>query len=110
ASAQELLNYIAGVGKEGLEPTDYDPAELQAAIQSGNIAAVSAAATGSFDKLATDLALGHVRKPGRIDWWVVDPDLNAAKQDALLRSALAMHDIPRALDGLLPTHPQYAAF
>jgi murein L,D-transpeptidase YcbB/YkuD len=97
------------VAKEGLEPTDYDPIGLQAAIQSGNVAAISAAANASFNRLSIDLALGHVRKPGRIDWWVADPDLNAAKQDALLRSALAMHEIPQALEGLLPTHPQYAA-
>lgn len=108
-NAEALLAYIGGVGKEGLEPTDYDPAELQAAIQSGNVAAISASANASFNKLSIDLALGHVRKPGRIDWWVVDPDLNSAKQDALLRTALAAHDIPQALDGLLPTHPQYAA-
>jgi murein L,D-transpeptidase YcbB/YkuD len=108
-NAEALLNYIGGVGKEGLEPADYDPAGLQAAIQSGNVAAISAAANASFNKLSVDLALGHVRKPGRIDWWVVDPDLNSAKQDALLRSALAAHGIPQALDGLLPTHPQYAA-
>jgi murein L,D-transpeptidase YcbB/YkuD len=107
--ADALLNYIGGVAKEGLDPTDYDPAGLQAAIQSGNVSAISAAANASFNKLSVDLALGHVRKPGRIDWWVADPDLNAAKQDALLRSALAIHEIPQALDGLLPTHPQYAA-
>jgi murein L,D-transpeptidase YcbB/YkuD len=107
--AEALLNYIGGVAKEGLEPTDYDPAGLQEAIQTGNLAAVSAAATASFEKLSSDLALGHVKKPGRIDWWVADPDLNAAKQDALLRSALATHEIPQALDALLPTHPQYAA-
>ena len=31
------------------------------------------------------------------------------KQDALLRSALPQHDVAGALNGLLPTHPQYAA-
>lgn len=108
-NAEELLRYIGGVGKEGLEPSDYEPAGLQAAIQSGNIQAISAAATDRFNRLSSDLALGHVKKPGRIDWWVADPDLNAAKQDALLRSALAAHGIAAALDGLLPTHPQYAA-
>ena len=108
-NALALLTYIGGVGKEGLEPSDYDPAPLQAAIQSGNVEAISAAANASFNKLSIDLALGHVRKPGRVDWWVVDPDLNAEKQDALLRSALATHSIAPALDGLLPTHPQYAA-
>jgi len=109
ADAEELLRYIGGVGGEGLRPTDYDPAGLQAAIQTGDVAAISAAATDRFNRLSSDLALGHVKKPGRIDWWVADPDLNAAKQDALLSSALAAHDIPQALDGLLPTHPQYAA-
>ncbi|MEA3078617.1 MAG: L,D-transpeptidase YcbB [Sphingomonadales bacterium] len=108
-NAGELLRYIAIVGKEGLNPTDYDPAGLQAAIQTGNIMAFSAAATDRFNKLSSDLALGHVKKPGRIDWWVADGDLNAVKQDALLRSALAAHAIPAALEGLLPTHPQYAA-
>ena len=70
---------------------------------------MSQAATDRFDRLSSDLALGHVKKPARVDWWVVDKDLDAAKQDALLRSALAQHDIRAALDGLLPTHPQYAA-
>ena len=108
-NAQELLAYIGGVAKEGLNPLDYDPEGLQAAIQSGNVLAISAASTDRFNRLSSDLALGHIKKPARIDWWVADPDLNAEKQDALLRSALAAHAIPQALDGLLPTHPQYAA-
>ena len=108
-NAQDLLRYIAGVGREGLNVADYDPAGLDAAIQTGNIMAVSAAATERFNKLSFDLALGHVKKPARIDWSVADNDLNAEKQDALLRSALAAHGITPALDGLLPTHPQYAA-
>ena len=108
-NAQDLLRYIAAVGKEGLNPADYDPAGLEAAIQSGNIAAMSEAATDRFNRLSFDLALGHVKKPARIDWWVVDTDLTVAKQDALLRSALAAHAVSGSLDGLLPTHPQYAA-
>ena len=92
-----------------MNPADYDPAGLQAALQTGNPVAISAAATERFNLVSTDLALGHVRKPGRVDWWVADPDLNAAKQDALLRSALAQHNLAAALNGLLPTHPQYAA-
>ncbi|MFL6721650.1 MAG: L,D-transpeptidase family protein [Sphingomonas sp.] len=108
-SAEELLRYIGQIGAEGLNPADYDPAGLQAAIQSGNIAVFSAAATERFNLLSSDLALGHVKKPARIDWWVADNDLNAAKQDALLRAALAEHNMTQALNGLLPTHPQYAA-
>ena len=108
-SAMELLAYIQQIGVEGLNPADYDPTALQAAIQSGNPAAISDAATKRFNLVSSDLALGHVKKPARIDWWVVDNDLNAAKQDALLRSALAQHNLTAALNNLLPTHPQYAA-
>jgi len=108
-SVMQLLAYIQQIGVEGLNPADYDPAGLQAALQTGNPVAISAAATERFNLVSTDLALGHVRKPGRVDWWVADPDLNAAKQDALLRSALAQHNLAAALNGLLPTHPQYAA-
>ena len=109
ANAEDLLHYIQQVGVEGLNPEDYDPSGLEAAIASGNPAAMSAAATQSFDLLSSDLALGHVKKPARIDWYLVDRDLDSAKQDALLRSALAQHDVTGALNGLLPTHPQYAA-
>ena len=108
-SALQLLTYIQQIGAEGLNSEDYDPAGLQAAFQAGDPAALSAAATQRFNLVSSDLALGHVKKPARIDWWVVDKDLDSAKQDALLRSALAQHNITAALNGLLPTHPQYAA-
>jgi len=108
-SAQQLLNFIQGIGAEGLDPQDYDPQGLVAAIGSGNTLAMSAAATERFGMLSSDLALGHVKKPARTDWYLTDNDLDAEKQDALLRSALAAHDIRGALEGLLPTHPQYAA-
>jgi murein L,D-transpeptidase YcbB/YkuD len=108
-SALQLLAYINQIGSEGLNPADYDPAGLQAAIQTGSPAVFSPAATQRFNLVSSDLALGHVKKPARIDWWVVDNDLNAAKQDALLRGALAQHDLTAVLNGLLPTHPQYAA-
>ncbi|HEX5257528.1 MAG TPA: hypothetical protein VFW35_01965, partial [Sphingomicrobium sp.] len=88
-SAEDLLHYIQQIGAEGLNPGDYDPQGLLAAIGSNDITALSAAATQRFDLVSSDLALGHVKKPARIDWFVADNDLNAAKQDALLRSALA---------------------
>ena len=109
ASAQQLLAYIQQIGGEGLNPADYDPEGLAAAIQTGNPALVSPAATQRFDLVSSDLALGHVKKQGRTDWFLVDKDLDSAKQDALLRSAIAQGDVASALNGLLPTHPQYAA-
>ena len=109
ASAQELLAYIRQIGVEGLNPADYDPTILDAAIQTANPAAISPVATATFNLVSSDLALGHIKKPARIDWWVVDKDLDAQRQDSLLRAALAQHDLTAALNNLLPTHPQYAA-
>ena len=108
-SAQDLVYYIQQVGADGLNPADYDPEGLDAAIRSGDPLALSAAATERFNALSSDLALGHVKKPGRVDWYLVDNDLDADKQDALLRAALASHAIGASLNSLLPTHPQYAA-
>ncbi|HEY8592073.1 MAG TPA: L,D-transpeptidase family protein [Sphingomicrobium sp.] len=108
-SATDLLNYIRQVGAEGLNPADYQPEALAAAIAARDPMAVSAAATERFNKLSSDLALGHVKKAGRVQWFVVDKDLDAERQDALLRAAVARRDIAGALNGLLPTHPQYAA-
>jgi murein L,D-transpeptidase YcbB/YkuD len=108
-NASDLLAFIQGIGAEGLDPADYDPAPLAAAIQSGEPLNLSQVATDRFDRVSNDLALGHVKRAARIDWHVADPDLDAAKQDATLRAAIAQHNIAGALRNLLPTHPQYAA-
>jgi murein L,D-transpeptidase YcbB/YkuD len=109
ANVQALLGYIQSVGAEGLDPADYDPAGLAAAMRTNDYYAMSAAATQRFNMLSSDLALGHVKKAARVDWFVTDNDLDAEKQDALLRSAMARHDIAGALNSLLPNHPQYTA-
>lgn len=109
ANALALVQYIKQIGVEGLNPKDYDPEGLASAIASGDVGLLSAAATQRFDWLSWDLAMGHVRRTARVDWWVADKDLDAEKQDALLRQALAGRNIAGALNGLLPTHPQYAA-
>ncbi|HET7708319.1 MAG TPA: L,D-transpeptidase family protein [Sphingomicrobium sp.] len=107
ADVQQLLAYIAAVGREGLDSADYDAGGLAAALNSGDPALYSAAATDRFNKLSTDLALGHVRRADRDGWLIPDKDLDSQKQDALLRGALAQRRIGEALDSLLPTHPQY---
>jgi murein L,D-transpeptidase YcbB/YkuD len=109
ADAQALLSYINAVGAEGLSPADYDPTGLAAAIANSDPVTMSAAATERFNKLSSDLALGHVRGDNRIDWHVADDDLDGNKQRALLDAALQRHRIADALNGLLPTHPQYGA-
>ena len=105
----QLRAFIGTVGREGLSPVDYDPAGLDAALRSGDPVAMSAAASERFNKLSSDLALGHVRGDARINWHVVDNDLKGDRQRALLDQALATHRIADALTGLLPTHPQYGA-
>jgi murein L,D-transpeptidase YcbB/YkuD len=108
-SAQDLVYYIQQIGGEGLNPADYDAEGLAAAVASGDVAAMSVAATERFNRISSDLALGHVKRSARIAWYMADDDFGAEKQDALLRNALATHQVAAALNGLLPTHPQYAA-
>ncbi len=109
AQAQALLIYINNVGREGLSPGDYDPAGLAAAINSGDPMVLAQAATDRFNKLSSDLALGHVRGDARVGWHVVDEDIDPAGQRTLLEAALVTNRVPEALNGLLPSHPQYGA-
>lgn len=104
-----LLAYISAVGQEGLSPSDYDAAGLVKSLSGGDPVAMSAAATERFNRLSSDLALGHVRGDARIDWHVEDKDLDKGRQRQLLDWALSQNKIKEALDTLLPTHPQYAA-
>ena len=107
--AAALLTYIQWIGREGLEPADYDPAGLEVAMQTPDPMVLAQAATDRFNKLSSDIALGHVRGDARGDWHVVDKDLDPASQRLLLEAALRENRIPDALNGLLPVHPQYGA-
>jgi murein L,D-transpeptidase YcbB/YkuD len=109
ADANQLLMAILNSAKEGLDPRDYDSAGLIAAMRTNDPVLISAAATERFNKLSYDFALGHVRGKDRLNWHIPDADLDSARQDSLLRSALVQHRVADALTGLLPTHPQYAA-
>lgn len=107
--AHALLTFIQAIGTEGLDPKDYDPNGLSAALQGGDPVVFSQVATDRFNRVSSDLALGHVRGKDRVDWTIKDPDLDGDRQDQLLRWALNVHQIPQTLEGLLPSHPQYAA-
>jgi murein L,D-transpeptidase YcbB/YkuD len=109
SDAQDLLVYIIGIGAEGLDPSDYDPAGLQRAIRSGDPMAMSKAATDRFNLISSDLAFGHVRGEDRQGWHIVDKDLDDARQRQMLEAALVTHRVPAVLQTLLPTHPQYGA-
>jgi murein L,D-transpeptidase YcbB/YkuD len=107
--ASALVAYINNVGHEGLSPSDYDAAGLIAAMRSNDPQQLAQAATDRFNKLSSDLALGHVRGDARIDWHVVDNDLDEVRQRQMLEAALITNRIPEVLNTLLPTHPQYGA-
>jgi murein L,D-transpeptidase YcbB/YkuD len=107
--ALQLLGFIRGIGAEGLEPLDYDAPGLERAIASGSPAAISAASSDRFQRVASDLALGHVRGDDREGWLIKDPDLDDGRVDRLLRSAVIQHNVVGTLQALLPTHPQYGA-
>ena len=107
--AQQLLYVIQQIRAEGLDPADYDPAGLIAALRSGNPLLLAQAATDRFNLLSSDIAFGHVRGDDRQDWHIPDADLDPTKQAQLLLVALSQHRVADALRGLLPSHPQYAA-
>jgi L,D-transpeptidase YcbB len=107
--ARAMLNYIYNVGREGLNPYDYDPDGLLKALALGDPAILAKEATDRFNKLSSDLALGHVRGEARVGWHVVDQDLDETRQRTLLVVALNENRLADALNGLLPTHPQYAS-
>jgi len=109
AQVQSLLAYIRQVGRDGLSPADYDPSGLEVALRSGDPLTLSKAATDRFNRLSSDLALGHVRGDARVDWHVEDKDLDEATQRQMLEAALATNRVPEVLNGLLPAHPQYAS-
>src|SRR5512139_1918039 len=107
-AAQELLDYVAKVDAEGLDPADYGPDRLRAALAGTDDAALAAAATDTFLRLSSDLALGHVRGDGRLEWHSVDTDLDGQQQFELMQRAIATNSVRDTLTSLLPTHPQYA--
>ena len=72
ADAQDLLAFIIGIGGEGLDPRDYDPAGLSAAIQSGDSLRLAKEATERFNRVSSDLAFGHVRGEDRQQWFITD--------------------------------------
>jgi murein L,D-transpeptidase YcbB/YkuD len=106
-AAEELLGYIDSVGDEGLEPADYRPEILRAALGGRDQDALDRAATDSFLRLSADLALGNVPIDARDDWHMKDPDLDGAQQFALMERAIQGGGVRAVLDSLLPTHLQY---
>ncbi len=108
ADAQSLLAAIAKAGADGLLPDDYQPEALRAAIAAGEGAALDAQASRSFAWLAEDMRDGRTRMDSRLQWFVVDSDVDTNPTYALMERALASHNVVAVIASLAPTHPDYA--
>jgi murein L,D-transpeptidase YcbB/YkuD len=106
--ARELLEYVETIAAEGLAPAAYRPARLSAAIESGDLARVTPVASEIFLQLAADLSGGQVRGRSRASWYMPDAGLDEAARQRLLAQVTTRGGVAEALNGLLPTHPQYA--
>jgi murein L,D-transpeptidase YcbB/YkuD len=107
AAAGDLLNYIERIDEEGLNPADYNPDRLRAAVASKDADQLNAVATEAFLRVSSDLALGHVRGDARVSWYINDTDLNGGEQYAMMERAVRDGSVAGTLTALLPTHPQY---
>ena len=105
--AQALLDAIEGIGVEGLDPSDYEPEELRAAISRGEGPVLDEAAATSFTWLVEDLRDGRTPMAARKQWFVVDPDADRMPTDWLMKTALFSGDIAGTLAGLHPETPDY---
>lgn len=109
ADAAALLGAIEKVDADGLISSDYEPDKLRAAIAAGEGAALDAQASRSFAWLVEDMRDGRTRMTDRLQWFVVDPDVDKHPTSALMTAALASHDVAGTIAGIAPNHPDYAA-
>lgn len=108
-NASALLVILQNAGSRGLNPVDYDPDALQAAIKAGEGAALNDVATLAFTKFLVDLRDGRTPYSARVQWFIRDPDATNFPTDTLLRKALDSHDFEGVFSSVEPTHPDYAA-
>ncbi|QGN55150.1 L,D-transpeptidase family protein [Novosphingobium sp. Gsoil 351] len=106
--ARALLATIQGIGSEGLDPKDYEPATLAAAIAAGEGVALNDTATRLFAWLVEDMRDGRTPMAARVQWFAVDPDRDINPTALVLARALEQHDVPGQIAALAPLHPDYA--
>lgn len=106
--ARSLLAVIESIGTEGLDPKDYRPADLSAAIAAGESPALDALASQVFTWLVEDLRDGRTPMEARKQWFVVDPDADLIPTGQVMTEALQTGNIAGQLAALNPTNPDYA--
>lgn len=109
ANATALLTTIQNIGSEGLFAKDYAPDALQAAIVSGDQAAIDEVATDTFLLLATHLRDGRTPNAARKQWFMDDSDGETTPLVSVMTTALLANNVAGALAGLNPDNPDFAA-
>ncbi|MHA7820107.1 MAG: L,D-transpeptidase family protein [Erythrobacter sp.] len=109
ANAEALVGVIEAIGAEGLDPTDYNLAELKMLLESGRSEELDKLASRSFVWLVEDLRDGRTPMSARVQWFVVDPDRDRFRTGDLLTEALANGNVAGVLASLHPSHSDYAA-
>ncbi len=109
AYAENLLTTINAIGSEGLNPEDYQPGKLAAAIAGGEGEQLDAEATRAMTWLIEDMRDGRTPAKSRVQWFVVDPDSDLHPTENLLAQAQESGDIAGILKSLEPMHSDYAA-
>jgi murein L,D-transpeptidase YcbB/YkuD len=108
-AASALLAYVERIDSHGLDPSDYAPAELLQAIQSGASEQLESRASYSFGLVARDLASGHVRPGNRGRIYIASDILTAESVARLIDVAIASKNPAAVLERLAPADAQYAA-
>src|SRR3546814_18545835 len=84
---EELLAYVERVGEEGLDPADYQPERLRAALAGADEIELGRAATDVFLRLSSDLSLGHARGDARLGAPIKDDEITGHQPAALMPPA-----------------------
>ncbi len=107
--AQQLLEVVMAISAEGLDPADYRPDELRAAILAGEGDLLDNTAGAIFTWLVQDLRDGRTPVIARRNYLMDDPDAERLPVGALMECALATGDVAGVLESINPSHKQYAA-
>lgn len=108
-AATALLAYIQQINSHGLKPSDYEPVQLQKAIESGDPAALERQADESFAMVADDLAVGRVRPGQRAHYNIAPNSLDPALVARMIDMAITAQKVSWVLDTFAPQNPEYAA-
>ena len=107
ATAGALLAYIERIDSHGLKPANYEPAQLEHAIASGDALALERQATRSFALVAGDLAIGRVKPGNRGRYYITPNTLHPDEAARLIETAIASRQDAGTLESLAPAGREY---